>query len=580
MTITARDSSGASNSVAVSFPVTNAGPAAAVTGPASARIGVPVDFTLTATDASLADEAAGFAWSVNFGDGTAPLALGAGTLSPAVRARSFANSGVYTVTATATDKDGGVSLAASHQITITGPPSIVPFNFPAFSATTLTASANVLSDGGDAVTQRGVLYAPAATNPNPLLGGTGVLFLANASAGTGPFTLALTHLTPETAYRYRFYATNTQGTSYTPVRSFTTTANHAPLLGLNGATGIFTATGSMVTPRSDHAANLLPDGKVLVTGGFAGGTARREAELYDPASGGWTAAPSMAVERLWHTATTLADGNVLISGGSQYPTGTRHISTEIFESATNTWMTVGNLTSSRILHTATLLRDGQVLVAGGGTNVAELYQPATGLWTPISGASPSRSGHTATLLNDGRVLLTGGILGDGTQVTTSEIFDPATRSWSTAAATATPHHYHTANLLPDGRVILTGGFINNTGLIGGVEIYDPVTNSWTAGTSPAVRRIRHTSSLLTDGRMLISGGLTTGDLAVGGAELYDPVTGAWANAGTSASVRSRHTASSWVWPKVTIGTSTMPAISVAARCSGPADSVGCDRNSA
>jgi len=137
--ITARDTFNASASVAISFPVTNAVPTLTISGPPSAVAGASVDFTLTASDPSTVDQAAGFAWSINFGDGTAPLTVAAGTASPLVRSRAFANSGVYTVTATATDKDGGVSLSASHQITIAGPPSIIPFNYPAYSATTLTA---------------------------------------------------------------------------------------------------------------------------------------------------------------------------------------------------------------------------------------------------------------------------------------------------------------------------------------------------------------------------------------------------------------------------------------------------------
>ena len=56
----------------------------------------------------------------------------------------------------------------------------------------------------------------------------------------------------------------------------------------------WTATGSMVTPREGHTATLLPDGKVLVTGGLTrtsgnpNGTILASAELYDPGTGTWT----------------------------------------------------------------------------------------------------------------------------------------------------------------------------------------------------------------------------------------------------------------------------------------------------
>src|SRR5438105_1762049 len=46
-------------------------------------------------------------------------------------------------------------------------------------------------------------------------------------------------------------------------------------------------TGSLNTPRSGHTATLLPNGKVLVAGGYSGGPLD-SAELYDPATGTWS----------------------------------------------------------------------------------------------------------------------------------------------------------------------------------------------------------------------------------------------------------------------------------------------------
>jgi hypothetical protein len=52
----------------------------------------------------------------------------------------------------------------------------------------------------------------------------------------------------------------------------------------NPATGTFSATGNMTTPRFWHAATLLPDGTVLITGGDSGGDAvLASAEIYTPA---------------------------------------------------------------------------------------------------------------------------------------------------------------------------------------------------------------------------------------------------------------------------------------------------------
>ncbi len=49
------------------------------------------------------------------------------------------------------------------------------------------------------------------------------------------------------------------------------------------ATGAWQATAATATTYTDHTANLLSDGRVVVAGG-------RTREIYDPASGGWTPA--------------------------------------------------------------------------------------------------------------------------------------------------------------------------------------------------------------------------------------------------------------------------------------------------
>ena len=49
----------------------------------------------------------------------------------------------------------------------------------------------------------------------------------------------------------------------------------------------WTTTGSMSTERSHHTATLLPNGKVLVTGGSSNSFSRlNSAELYDPNGNG------------------------------------------------------------------------------------------------------------------------------------------------------------------------------------------------------------------------------------------------------------------------------------------------------
>ncbi len=204
-------------------------------------------------------------------------------------------------------------------------------------------------------------------------------------------------------------------------------------------------TGSLTTTRQFHTATLLPNGKVLVAGGwnYPGYTNYlASAELYDPATGTWTATGSMAAARTNHTATLLPTGQVLVAGGIA-SAGTL-ASAELYDPATGTWTTTGSLTTARWSHTATLLPNGKVLVAGGGYgDSAELYDPATGSWTATGSLAQTRQSHTATLLPNGMVLVAGGYSYPTGDVASAELYDPASGTWTghrqSRRRTAGPH---------------------------------------------------------------------------------------------------------------------------------------------
>ena len=78
--------------------------------------------------------------------------------------------------------------------------------------------------------------------------------------------------------------------------------------------------------RRQINAVLLPDGKVLVTGGTSGAgfnnatTPVFPAELWDPVAETWTTMASAQIPRLYHSAALLLpDGRVLTTGGNGYP---------------------------------------------------------------------------------------------------------------------------------------------------------------------------------------------------------------------------------------------------------------------
>jgi Galactose oxidase, central domain/Kelch motif len=136
----------------------------------------------------------------------------------------------------------------------------------------------------------------------------------------------------------------------------------------NPATGTFTATGLMTQFRYEHAAALLNNGQVLLTGGF-NGNPLQDAELFDPTKGSFSRTGPMGTPRAEHTATLLDDGTVLVAGGFSFVAPGYSSSAEVFDPTTNKFTPTGPMGAARFLHTATLLNNGLVLVTGGQSTI-------------------------------------------------------------------------------------------------------------------------------------------------------------------------------------------------------------------
>ena len=85
--------------------------------------------------------------------------------------------------------------------------------------------------------------------------------------------------------------------------------------------------------------------------------------------------------RAGHTATLLPNGQVLVAGGYTDFYAAALASAELYTPATGTWKTTGSMNTSRINQTATLLNNGQVLVAGG-VDTSDLPIASAELFTP------------------------------------------------------------------------------------------------------------------------------------------------------------------------------------------------------
>jgi hypothetical protein len=112
--------------------------------------------------------------------------------------------------------------------------------------------------------------------------------------------------------------------------------------------------------RSSHAATLLNNGTVLLTGGVNTENTLNSALLYDPVAGTLLPTGNMVNARADHASTLLADGRVLVTGGDLI-NGKKIKSGEIYDPATGTFTQIAKAMSiARTSHTGTLLPDGRV----------------------------------------------------------------------------------------------------------------------------------------------------------------------------------------------------------------------------
>jgi large repetitive protein len=389
------------------------------------------------------------------------------------------------------------------------------------------------------------------------------------------------------------------------------------------AGGEWVEAGELNVPREAPHVVLLGDGRVLAVGDdhaegqwgtFCGASESSVvAELWDPATGAWTTTAPLATPRALNVALPLADGRAIVTAGANAKSQSWEIggyqsysSTWIFDPGTESWMKSGLLETARTAPVGAVLPDGRVLVAGGfyadvfrwddypmlagderpgyvacprpqgdvGADAvtaawhpvgpcadvapnpppgrllvtAEVFDPATGSWSSTGPLAVPRVGQSTVTLGDGRVLVAGeSETGDGyfyglwtedeRAARVAEVYDPATGRFRVTGE----YPVEQDRWNPDAVLVATadGGALLIVGAAWAmwhesdpeatlptspVMRYDPGTNEWTAAGSLVVGRAHAAAALLPDGRILVAGGedrfgptLTT--------EIYDPVTG-------------------------------------------------------
>jgi N-acetylneuraminic acid mutarotase len=283
-------------------------------------------------------------------------------------------------------------------------------------------------------------------------------------------------------------------------------------------------TGPMNFSRNSHTSTLLPNGKVLISGGVYDSEYLISSELYDPLLDTWTLTGSLNIPRSQHKAILLSDGKVLIVGGYN---GSYLDSAEIYDPETGNWTITDSMNHARTISNAIMLNDGRILVAGGYNgnflDSSEIYDPATGLWFDTGSLNEIRQSPTI-LLQNGKVLIAGGGNGSYSWIKSAEIFNPDTEEWIYTGSMTKFHDYSPLIQLFNGKILFPGAPSDSS-----CELYDPDSGTWSITGSMNIVRRAASYELLPNGKVLAAGGNVYGSVpgTTNSVELYDPTTGIW-----------------------------------------------------
>ena len=367
------------------------------------------------------------------------------------------------------DPGYATTIILPYEIQSTTPPEVTTALVATYSAISATMGGEVTSDGGASVTDRGVVYS--STDNTPEIGEPNVNKEENGS-GTGIFGESVTGLSSSTTHYVRAYATNSAGTSYGDVVSFTTLTNgtFTGSVSNDWATAGNWGGGSVPTSATDVT---IPSGKTAV---IAAGTSADCNNITVNAGGSLTIQSSSATNA----------GSLIVAG-----TASGNVSFESYLAETAKWHVVAApVTDQNIWNFATLA--GNSIAENAGKRATTEYNEGTNTWNTnyptadTEGSFSPGTGYTVLRSTPGVVTYTGAI-------NTSDISKPLTRDlygWNalgnpyTSAINATISAHATNNLI-------TANTDNFDPSFAALYVWDAATNTYVtinnAGTGTLVQ---------------------------------------------------------------------------------------------
>jgi hypothetical protein len=220
--------------------------------------------------------------------------------------------------------------------------------------------------------------------------------------------------------------------------------------------------------RAGHTSVALPDGSIVLMGGVYSdaGLAKYLNDVWRSTDQGatWTQMTDAApwTKRRSHSSVALPNGSIVLMGGYDGSNHRNDVWRSTDQGATWTEMTTAAEWSTRHDHSSVAMPDGSIVLMGGFLNKNDIWrstdQGATWMQMTAAAEWTGRYGHTSVVLPDGSIILMGG-LGDSYRNDVWRSTDQGA-IWTqvTPAAEWTRRTSHTSVAMPDGSIVLLGGF--------------------------------------------------------------------------------------------------------------------------
>jgi hypothetical protein len=333
----------------------------------------------------------------------------------------------------------------------------------------------------------------------------------------------------DAAVRPVFYFSTNNTTSVIeplPVLFGGTTANTRSVRALDSGDRLYSLSWRNVNASPGWSARIfpssvvLPDGSIVLTGGglntlddrFAddvwrsGDTGATWTEV--TAHAGWTA-------RTDHSSVAMPDGSVVLTGGFNRSDNGPMNDVWRSEDGGRTWTLLNSSPgwTARGFHSSVAMPDGSIVLMGGMDENGlknDVWRSEDGgtTWTQLPDARwTARTGQSSILLPDGSILLTGGLDGNSIKNDVWRSEDGG-ETWTLVNASAgwLARGFHSSVALPDGSIVLMGGedinFMNDTWRSedGGTTWAQLPDARWTA-------RGGQSSAVMPDGSIVLMGGM-------------------------------------------------------------------------